>query len=131
MRRRKKAKQRTAERVPLVQADAINQTWSLDFVSGSLANGRRIKCLTVIDDFSRESAQIGVDFGINAGYVTRLLDQAAHFRGYPKAIRSENEVSVKANLRSKLSEAAVTTMTRSSPRGRLQPGRSATKSSTS
>jgi putative transposase len=49
-----------------------------------------IKCLTVIDDFSRESVQIAVDFGINAPYVTRLLDQAAQFRGHPKSIRADN-----------------------------------------
>jgi putative transposase len=89
VRRRKKMK-RTGERVPLVAAMNLNDTWSLDFVSDSLSTGRRIKCLTVVDDFSRESVQIGVDFGINANYVTRLLDQAAQFRGYPKAIRSDN-----------------------------------------
>jgi putative transposase len=89
VRRRKKTK-RTGERVPLVAAENLNDTWSLDFVSDSLSSGRRVKCLTVIDDYSRESVQIGVDFGINANYVTRLLDQAAQFRGYPKAIRSDN-----------------------------------------
>jgi putative transposase len=88
--RRKRKVKLTGERVPLVQAEAINDTWSMDFVSDSLASGRRIKCITVIDDYSRESVQIGVDFGIDAGYVTRLLDQAAKFRGYPKAIRSDN-----------------------------------------
>jgi putative transposase len=36
----------------------------MDFVSDSLANGRRIKCLTVADDFSHECVQIGIDFGI-------------------------------------------------------------------
>jgi putative transposase len=89
VRRRKKMKC-TGERVALVQAESINHTWSLDFVSDSLSTGRRVKCLTVIDDYSRESVQIGVDFGLNANYVTRLLDQAAQFRGYPKAIRSDN-----------------------------------------
>jgi putative transposase len=72
------------------QAHAIDQTWSMDFVFDSLSNGRSIKCPTVIDDFSRESVQIAVDFGINAPYVTRLLDQAAQFRGYPNSIRTDN-----------------------------------------
>ena len=62
----------------------------MDFVSDSLSTGRRIKCLTVVDDFSRESVQIAVDFGMGAGYVTRLLDEAAKFRGYPRAIRTDN-----------------------------------------
>ena len=37
--------------------------------------------MTVVDDFSRESVQIAVDFGMGAGYVTCLLDEAATFRG--------------------------------------------------
>ncbi|UMT89401.1 transposase family protein [Paracidovorax citrulli] len=38
-----------------------NQTWNLDFVSDALANGRRIKCLTITDDFTRECIDIAVD----------------------------------------------------------------------
>ena len=74
----------------MIAAATIDQTWSMDFVSDSLSTGRRIKCLTVVDDFSRESVQIAVDFGMGAGYVTRLLDEAAKFRGYPRAIRTDN-----------------------------------------
>jgi putative transposase len=38
----------------------------MDFVSDSLANGRRLKCLTVADDFSHECVDIAVDYGISA-----------------------------------------------------------------
>ena len=62
----------------------------MDFVSDSLANGRRIKCLTVADDFSHECVDVATDFGISGLYVTRLLDQAAIFRGYPRAVRTDN-----------------------------------------
>ena len=55
----------------------------MDFVSDSLVNGRRLKCLTVADDFSHECIDITVDYGIGGQYVTRCLDQAATFRGYP------------------------------------------------
>ncbi len=57
-----------------------NDTWSMDFVFDALANARRIKCLTVVDDFTRESVDIAVDHGISGAYVVRLLDQAACFR---------------------------------------------------
>jgi putative transposase len=90
VRKRKKAKRPVNERVPLQIAQRVNEVWSMDFVSDSLANGRRIKCLTVADDFSRESVDIAVDFGISGQYVTRLLDQAAVFRGYPAAVRTDN-----------------------------------------
>jgi len=87
----KRGKKRIAgERVPLVPAERVNQTWSMDFVSDSLANGRRIKCLTVAYDFTPECVQIATDFGMGASYVTRLLDEAAKFRGYPGAVRTDN-----------------------------------------
>ena len=43
----------------------------MDFVSDNLANERRIKCLTVADDFSHSSVEITVDYGISGHYVTR------------------------------------------------------------
>ncbi len=78
------------ERTPLNIAQRINEVWSMDFVSDSLAGGRRIKCLTVADDFSHECVEIAVDYGISGLYVTRLLDQAARFRGYPAMVRTDN-----------------------------------------
>jgi putative transposase len=90
VRRRKKVKRPPNERVPLQIARKVNDVWSMDFVSDSLSNGRRIKCLTVADDFSHECVDIAVDFGISGHYVTRLLNQAAIFRGYPIAVRTDN-----------------------------------------
>lgn len=90
VRMRKKAKRPLSERVPLQLAQHINEVWSMDFVSDSLANSRRIKCLTVSDDFTRECIDIAVDYGISGQYVTRILDQSACFRGYPAAVRTDN-----------------------------------------
>ena len=63
---------------------ASTRCGALDFVIDSLANGRRIKCLTVADDFSRECVDIAVDYGIGGQYVTRLLDQAASSAATPR-----------------------------------------------
>jgi putative transposase len=90
VRKRRKGRRPLSERVPLVAASRVNETWSMDFVSDSLCNGRRLKMLTVADDYSHECVTIAVDFGIGGEYVTRLLDQAARFRGYPQAIRTDN-----------------------------------------
>lgn len=90
VRKRKKGRRAASERVPLTVATHVNEVWSMDFVSDSLANGRRIKCLTVADDFSHECVDISVDYGISGQYVTRLLDRAATFRGYPVAVRTDN-----------------------------------------
>ena len=81
VRKRKKVKLPVGERVPLPLARNVNDVWRMDFVSDSLANGRRIKCLTVADDFSHECGGL---------YVTRLLDQAALFRGHPRAVRTDH-----------------------------------------
>ena len=45
----------------------------MDFVSDSPRPTRRLKCLTVADDFSHECVDIAVDYGIGGEYVTRLL----------------------------------------------------------
>ena len=90
VRKRKKSKRPLNERVPLQLAKAVNEVWSMDFVSDSLSNGRRLKYLTVADDFSHECVDIAVDFGISGEYVTRLLDRAAGFRGYPDMVRTDN-----------------------------------------
>jgi len=90
VRKRRKVKRPASERVPLQLATGVNDVWSMDFVSDSLVNGRRLKCLTVADDFSHECVDIAVDYGIGGQYVTRLLDQAAIFRGYPKVVRTDN-----------------------------------------
>jgi putative transposase len=90
VRRRRKAKYPSALRQPLEPAFAPNEVWSMDFVAVTLANGRRLRCLTVADDFTHECVDIAVDHGIGGRYVTRILDQAACFRGYPKAVRTDN-----------------------------------------
>ena len=54
----------------------------MDFVFDALSTGRRIKCLTVVDDFTKVSVDILVEYGISGFRVTRALDEMARFRGY-------------------------------------------------
>jgi putative transposase len=89
VRRRRKRHGVAIERNALTVPSRPNEVWSMDFVSDALASGRRIKVLTIVDDFSKEVVDLAVDFGISGQYVTRVLDQAARFRGYPKAIRTD------------------------------------------
>jgi putative transposase len=89
VRKRRGKKRLKLERVPLHNPEHVNEVWSMDFVSDSLANGRRIKFLTVTDDFSHECITLAADYGIGGEYVTRLLDAAARFRGYPQAVRTD------------------------------------------
>jgi len=89
VKRRKRRKGVMVPREPLALPTQRNEVWSMDFVMDALANGRRIKILTVADDCTKEAIDLVADFGISGHYVTRILDQAARFRGYPKAIRTD------------------------------------------
>ena len=89
VKRRKRRKGVAVPREPLSLPAQPNEVWSMDFVMDSLCYGRRIKILTIVDDCTKESIDLVADFGISGHYVTRILDQAARFRGYPKAIRTD------------------------------------------
>lgn len=79
--RRRRRKVLATERFPLLRPDAPKLTWSMDFVMDALSNGRRIKCLTCVDDFKKECLTITVAFDISGVQVTRILDSIAVFRG--------------------------------------------------
>ena len=87
-RRRKRARV-AVEREPLSLPERPNEVWSMDFVMDALSSGRRLKCLTIVDDFSKEVVDIVVDHAISGDYVSRALDRAARFRGLPRAIRTD------------------------------------------
>ena len=89
VRKRRRKKLVMLDRPVLTEASRPNEIWSIDFVMDALSSGRRIKCLTVVDDFTRECLDIAVDYGISGGYVTNVLDQIAQFRGLPSAIRTD------------------------------------------
>lgn len=71
------------ERERLSLPSAPNQFWSMDFVFDALSTGRRVKCLTVVDDFTKEAVGILVEHGISGVRVSGALDEMARFRGNP------------------------------------------------
>ena len=75
---------------PLVTPDKANISWSIDFMSDSLACGRAFRTLNILDDFNREGLWIEVDTSLPAERVIRVLDTLALWRGYPKQLRSDN-----------------------------------------
>lgn len=52
---------------------ALNQMWSMDFVSDALFGGRRLRALAVIESFSCECFAIGVGQSPNGEDVVRTL----------------------------------------------------------
>ena len=64
--------------------------WAYDFVHDTCADGRKLKCLTVIDEFTREALATDVAGSIRAERVIRLLGQLVSVHGAPRYIRSDN-----------------------------------------
>ena len=77
------------ERRALEVPRAPNEVLSMDFVSDSLEHGRRLKRLTIVDDYTKEAMDIPVDHGISGEYVTRVLDRVGAFRGLPRVLRTD------------------------------------------
>jgi putative transposase len=89
---RRRAKRRLPERVkqPLLVPAGINQTWSLDFISDSLVDGRKFRVLNVMDDFNRESLALEADTSLPALRVIRVLENISAQRGKPMHLRTDN-----------------------------------------
>jgi len=89
---RVKPKKRLPKRTPqpLRQPEFANQSWSLDFMSDSLASGRAIRTLNILDDFNREVLWIEVDTSLPAERVVRILETLIAWRGCPAQIRMDN-----------------------------------------
>ena len=73
-----------------VPASGANHVWAYDFVFDTCANGQQLKCLTVIDEWTRESLAIDVAGGIRSGRVIEVLAQLVSVHGAPRYLRSDN-----------------------------------------
>ncbi len=75
-----------------VQAQAPNEHWSMDFVSDQLADGRRFRVLTLVDNVSRVSPVIRADSSMGGGKVVEVLEDAVRKQNgvYPKVISVDN-----------------------------------------
>ena len=72
------------------KAESINHVWTYDFMSDQTEDGRSLKLLTVLDEFTRESLKIEVDRSIKGKDVIVVLEYLFMVRGIPKFIRSDN-----------------------------------------
>ena len=71
-------------------ATGMNHVWAYDFVFDSCANGQTLKCLTVIDEFTRECLAIDVAGSIRSGRVIEVLAKLVSVHGAPRYLRSDN-----------------------------------------
>ena len=67
-----------------------NEGWSMDFMSDELFDGRRIRLLTIVDNFTRESLAIEVDAHIGGQRVVEVLMRLGREHSLPRTIRVDN-----------------------------------------
>ena len=93
MKRRRGRRRAIGTRAPLAVPQAINQRWSLDFVSDQLVNGRRFRIFAVLDDFNSECLAAVPDTSLPGRRVIRELERVVALRGKPAMIVSDNGTS--------------------------------------
>ncbi len=86
-RRRKKL---VRPRLAMIVPKRPNERWSADFVHDQLADGRRIRILNVVDDYSRLCVGQLVDVCISGARMVRWLDEIIERRGRPRTLVLDN-----------------------------------------
>jgi len=77
-------------RVPLYVPIAPDTVWSCDFMSDTLANGRRFRTFNVVDDFNREVLHIEIDTSITSLRLVRVFEQLRSQHRLPQVLRTDN-----------------------------------------
>ena len=90
VRRRGGRKRALGTRAPMAIPQGPNQRWSLDFLSDALIDGRRLRILAIVDDFTRECLGLVADTSLPGLRVVRELDAVIAHRGQPAMIVSDN-----------------------------------------
>jgi putative transposase len=90
VRRRRRKRLTRGERVPLPVPTRRGERWSMDFTLDTLADGRAVRTLNIVDDFTRECVAIEVDRSLPGLRVTRVLDRLQHTVGLPASIVVDN-----------------------------------------
>jgi putative transposase len=86
----KKAKGSCQNSCAVRKTEYRNHVWSYDFMGDQTEDGRKLKLLTVLDEFTRESCAIEVGRSMRAKDVIAVLEYLFMVRGSPKFIRSDN-----------------------------------------
>lgn len=72
------------------KAESKDDVWAWDFVFDRTANGRALKWLSIVDEYTRECLALEVDRGLPADGVLDVLRDLFVIRGVPRHIRSDN-----------------------------------------
>jgi transposase InsO family protein len=84
---RKRVKQMAVTRVPHNKARAPNEIWSFDFIFDRFENNRSLKCLTIVDDCTKKSPGLLVEYSIKSKAMT---DFFSSLKNLPNKVRCDN-----------------------------------------
>jgi putative transposase len=90
VRRRGKKRRSQLPRPVRAPLGGPNERWSMDFMSDTLSSGRTFRCLTIVDEFSRECVGIYASHSIPAVRVIEFLERLRQERGLPSVIVTDN-----------------------------------------
>lgn len=90
VRRKRRKRIAWASRPERCVAAMPNARWSMDFMSDSLVDGRSLRVLNIVDDFSRRAVAMEVDLSLPAQRVIRALEEASELYGSPRSIIVDN-----------------------------------------
>jgi len=90
LRRKRRRRRISFLRMEMPAATRPHEVWSMDFLSDACAGGRRLRILTIVDDFTRLSPGILVGTSISGRRVAAFIDRLALFHGYPQRLRVDN-----------------------------------------
>jgi len=96
VRRRKRKRIVGIERLQKVTATGPNQSWLMDFACDGFVDGRRLRCLNIVDDFTRECLAIEVDTSLLARRVVSVLERLTEFHGLPQSVTVDNDLNLSA-----------------------------------
>jgi putative transposase len=85
-----KRRRSAAVRQARVTPTALNESWAMDFMHDMLADGTKIRLLTIVDCCSRESLALEVGAGFKSTEVVAVLQRVCGERGRPQFIRCDN-----------------------------------------
>ena len=104
--RSKRTRRRVRQGQPIMPvASRPNEVWTYDFVFDRDAAGRRLKLLTMMDEFTREGLAIKVGRSFKAAQVKEVLREVGRRRGFPQFMRSDNGSEfIAANVKEFLAE---------------------------
>ena len=88
--KKRKRRRATVSRSRLLPPEQRHQIWAYDFVFDRCANGQVLKCLTIVDEYTRECLAITVSGRICSSDVIAQLARLISLHGAPRHLRSDN-----------------------------------------